>query len=128
MSSQTSEIETLLADVPVALERWYTSLTPDDDSDIVLAGGLHPALNRIGALFDQWCSERAEQLKRILCDGLHYRDLTKRKKELGEVAVIAAVCTALSQAPIDVDPVATAVLLIGRRTLDALCGCDPGET
>lgn len=116
----------LLENQDETLARWFRSFMSTEEPDLILTGG-QPSAGRVGEVFDRWCRRSREQLRRLLCDQLRYRTLTADQRSYGEVATVAVVaaCLVASPLPQAVDPVATAVLLVTRRSLDGLCDGAP---
>lgn len=119
-----ADIEQLLADQDGALRRWYVSVTPSADPNLVLTSGSgDPSNRRIRELFNSWFARRRDGLQRVICDDLGYRRVSQNRKGVGETALVAAVSSALTISPWadQIDPVATAAILVSTRMLDTLC-------
>lgn len=123
MSASDDEIARLLANQDETLARWFHSFMSVEEPDLILAGGEAPPPSRVGEMFDRWFRRSRQPLQRLLCDKLRYGMLSDNQRTYGEVATVALVATALasSSLPQALDPVATAVLLVARRSLDGLC-------
>jgi|SRR5215469_6399419 len=122
------DVQHLLDSPDEALARWYrTFMAPASDGS-TLTGGPLPPLSQISAIFDQWCERRRAELRAALCERLRYVRMQPHRRETLEIAAVAAVSAALISSHLaeQVEPMATAVLLISRRSLDRLC--DDQET
>lgn len=121
--AEDAEARSLLEDPDEALRRWYQTFMAPANSESTLTGGPLPALGQIGNIFDQWFDRRRADLRLLLCEKLRYARLHEHGRESLEIATIALVSTVLVSSHFvgQADPVATAVLLISRRSLDRLC-------
>lgn len=81
-------------------------------------------LSQIGEIFDQWVERRQADLRAVLCDKLRYVKLRQGARETVEITTVAVVSAALISSHLagQIDPVATAAVLMSRRSLDRLCG------
>ncbi|WP_436521937.1 hypothetical protein [Actinoplanes sp. HUAS TT8] len=119
-----------IEDPDLALKTWYASyVSPDADPDLILTSGDDPDPNNLRDFFDRWFSKFEGQLRVAICQGLRYERLGSGSKQLGEVALVAAVAALLAHqsGTIPVDPVATAAVLVTRRKLDKLCAVSGGD-
>ena len=89
-------IRRLLDDPQQALRRWYVAVTPAANPDLVLTGGAGPSDNRIRVMFEGWVARRHGDLRVIICDNLGYGRISQNSKDLGEIALVAAVSSALT--------------------------------
>lgn len=123
---QEDHIRILLEDPALALRQWYVSMTPTKDPDLVLTGGVGPSERRIREIFDTWVTRRREDLKLLVCERLRYAKLSEDTKNFGQIGLIAAVSSALSASSLgsQIDPVATAVILVSTQVLNRLCADD----
>jgi hypothetical protein len=113
----------LIDDPDEALARWYQGFMAPANADSTLTGGALPTAGKIGEIFDQWFERRRTDLRAVLCEKLRYGKLTGGRREAAEITTIAVVSAALVSSHLagQVDPVATAVVLMSRRSLDRLC-------
>lgn len=116
-------IRGLLEDPEQALRQWYVSVTPTKDPELVLTGGAGPSPRRIREIFDEWLFRRREDFRAIICEQLGYAQVEEKTKDIGEVALVAIVSSALAASPwgAQIDPIATAVILVSTRALNSLC-------
>jgi hypothetical protein len=123
---QEDHIRSLLEDPALALRQWYVSVTPTKDPDLVLTGGAGPSERRLREIFDAWLMRRREDLKVVICERLNYAKLSGDATTFGQIGLIAAVSSALSTSPwgSQIDPIATAVILVSTHALNSLCGDD----
>jgi hypothetical protein len=123
MKPSEDEIRHLLDNREEALARWYERLMAVDDEGLILAGGYQPPAARLQEIFDRWFARRRGQLRELLCSRLGYAEVSETRKELGEIAAVTIVTTLLASASdqLQVDPLATAAVLVSRRYLDLLC-------
>lgn len=121
------DAQSLMEDPDEALRRWYQTFMAPANDESTLTGGPLPPLSQIGEIFDQWFERRRADLRTALCEKLHYAQLHQHKRESLEITTIAVVSAALISSHLagQVDPVATAVLLMSRRSLDRLCDDSP---
>lgn len=117
------DFQALIADPDRALEQWYQGFMSPANGESTLTGGPLPSFNRIGVIFEQWVERRRDELRSLLCEKLRYIQLQPARREAMEIAVVAAVSALIASSHLanQVDPVATAALLLSRRSLDGLC-------
>ncbi len=117
------DFKTLIEDPDEALLQWYQGFMAPASDDNVLTGGPIPTIGQIGQIFDQWFERRRDELRRLLCDKINYVKLTDNKRETLEVSMVAVISAALLSTHLagQIDPVATAAVLLTRRSLDRLC-------
>jgi hypothetical protein len=113
----------LLEDQDEALRRWYQSFMAPANEESTLTGGILPSPEQIGDIFDQWFDRRRDELRAVLCEKLRWAKMQPPSREALEITTIAVMSAALisSHLASQIDPVATAVLLMSRRRLDRLC-------
>jgi hypothetical protein len=113
----------LIEDPDEALRQWYQTFMAPANDESVLTGGPIPALGHIGEIFDQWFERRRADLRTALCEKLGYAGLESNKREALEISTVAIISTALISSHLagQIDPVATAVVMMSRRSLDHLC-------
>jgi hypothetical protein len=116
-------IRGLLEDPERALRQWYVSVTPTKDPELVLTGGGGPSANRIREIFDEWLSRRREDFRIVICEQLRYAQAKGDAKEIGEISLVAVVSSALAASKwgSQIDPIATAAILVSTRILNRLC-------
>ncbi len=117
------EVQGLMADPDGALRQWYQTFMAPANDESVLTGGPIPPLGQIGEIFDQWFERRRDDLRTTLCDKLRYAKLESRRRETIEISTVAVIAAALISSHLagQIDPVATAVVMMSRRSLDRLC-------
>ena len=117
------DVQYLIEDPDEALQRWYQAFMAPANDESTLTGGPLPPLSQIGEIFDQWFERRRADLRAVLCQKLRYVKLQPHKREALEITTVAVVSAALLSSHLagQIDPVATAVLLMSRRSLDRLC-------
>jgi hypothetical protein len=120
---ERDEIATLLRSPDAALLKWYVSVTRPKDDHLILAGGRAPSTSRIGEIFDQWFERRWSDIRDLVCARLGYERTRARGREVGEAALVAIVASALMATHLagQIDPLATAAILVSRRSLDNRC-------
>lgn len=120
---EEDDIRGLLEDPEQALRRWYVAVTPTKDPALVLTGGGGPSLRRIREVFDEWFSRRREDFRIIICEQLRYAQVAENTKEIGEISLVAVVSSALAASTwgSQIDPIATAAILVSTRVLNSLC-------
>lgn len=118
------DVQYLIDDPDEALQRWYQTFMTSANDESTLTGGLLPPLSQIGEIFDQWVERRQADLRAVLCDKLRYVKLRQGARETVEITTVAVVSAALISSHLagQIDPVATAAVLMSRRSLDRLCG------
>lgn len=106
-----------------ALRRWYQGYLAPANSDSQLTGGSFPPLNRIGEIFDRWFDRRRDDLRALLCGKLGYAGVDSRKKDVAGISTVAVISATLASAHFaaEIDPLATAAVLVSRHLLDSLC-------
>jgi hypothetical protein len=116
-------VMSLIEDPDEALRRWYQTFLAPANDESVLTGGPIPSLGHIGEIFDQWFERRRVDLRAALCEKLQYAKLESHKREAIEIGTVAIISTALISSHLagQIDPVATAVVMMSRRSLDRLC-------
>jgi hypothetical protein len=107
----------------MALVQWYEKyMAPDEDPELILAGIPIPPASRIAEIFHRWFDNNQAYLHALLCEKVRYGTISDSIRDKGEIATIAAVAVVLaSSGHAEVDPIATAVLLVTRKYLDQLC-------
>jgi hypothetical protein len=117
------EVQALMADPDGALRQWYQTFMAPANDESVLTGGPIPPLAQIGEIFDKWFERRRADLRTALCDKLRYAKLESHRRETIEISTVAIVEAALISSHLagQIDPVATAVVMMSRRSLDRLC-------
>jgi hypothetical protein len=117
------DVQRLIEDPDKALQQWYQGFMAPANEESTLTGGTLPPLSQIGEIFDQWFERRRTDLRVLLCQKLRYVKLESHTRETLEIATVTAVSAALISSPLarQIDPVATGVLLMSRRSLDRLC-------
>jgi hypothetical protein len=123
MVVEEDDIRRLLEDPEQALRQWYVSVTPSKDPELVLTGGAGPSPRRIREIFNEWFSRRREDFREVICERLGYSQLGDSTKDMGEIALVAIVSSALAGSPwgSQIDPMATATILVTTRALNGLC-------
>jgi hypothetical protein len=113
----------LIQDPDEALRQWYQTFMAPANDEGVLTGGPIPQLGQIGKIFDEWFERRHADLRTVLCDKLRYAKLKSQRREAVEISTVAIVSAALVSSHLagQIDPVATAVVMMTRRSLDHLC-------
>jgi hypothetical protein len=121
--AEEDDIRGLLEDPEQALRQWYISVTPSKDPELVLTGGAGPSPRRMREIFDEWFSRRREDFKKVICERLGYAQVEDNTKDMGEIALVAIVSSALAASPwgAQIDPIATAAILVSTRALNGLC-------
>jgi hypothetical protein len=116
-------VEALIEDPDEALRQWYRGFMAPAGEGNVLTGGPIPPIGQIGEIFDRWLERRQDQLRVAICEKLRYAQLNSNKREAVEISTVAVVSAALlsTHFAAQIDPVATAVVLLSRRSLDRLC-------
>lgn len=122
-------IEELISDPDKALQQWYEGFMAPANNEGTLTGGPLPSLQSIGSIFEQWFERRREDLRLLLCEKLQYIKMQPGRREAMEIAIVAAVSAIIASSHLgsQVDPVATAALLLSRRSLDGLCDKIPAD-
>jgi len=117
------EIRKLLDDSDQALRQWYISVTPTKNPELVLTGGAGPSSSRMREIFDGWVARRRDALRTIICEDLGYSKLSRKARQISEISIVASVSSALAVSPWkdQIDPLATAAILVSTRALDTLC-------
>lgn len=121
--AEKDDIRGLLEDPEQALRQWYVSVTPVKDPGLVLTGGGGPSSRRMREIFDEWFSRRRADFRKVICEQLRYAQAEDRTKEMGEIALVTIVSSALAASPwgAQIDPIATAAILVSTRALNGLC-------
>lgn len=117
------DIEALISDQDMALQQWYQGFMSPANPESTLTGGPHPSFEKISDIFQQWFERRRNELRGLLCEKLQYMKLQPARLETLEITIVATVSTIIATSHLSgqVDPVATAALLLSRRSLDELC-------
>jgi hypothetical protein len=120
---EEDNIRGLLEDPEQAFRQWYVSVTPTKDPELVLTGGGGPSLRRIREVFDEWFSRRREDFRIVICEQLRYAQVAENTKEISEISLVAVVSSALAASPwgSQINPIATAAILVSTRVLNSLC-------
>lgn len=115
------EIKKLLDDPDSALTRWYDGFMTPADPRIKLTGGPTPPPKRIMEIFDTWLSSRRSALREALCG--RFNGAALERHERTEIALVTALSVVIAtiHLPEQVDPLATATLLVATRSLSRLC-------
>lgn len=121
------EIQELISDQDKALRQWYQGFMAPANDGYTLTGGPLPSLRDIGAIFDKWFERRREELRILLCEKLQYMKIRPGGREALEITVVGTVASIIASSHLahQVEPVATAALLLSRRSLDGLCNKAP---
>ena len=122
------DIQVLISDPDQALQQWYQGFMSPANTGSTLTGGPLPSLEKISDVFEQWFERRRNELRSLLCEKLQYMKLQPARRETLEITIVATVSALIAASHFgnQVDPVATAALLLSRRSLDGLC--DKAET
>lgn len=117
------DLQALISDPNKALEQWYRGFMSPANGESTLTGGPLPSFDKIGIIFEQWVERRRDELRSLLCEKLRYARLQPARREAMEITIVAAMSTLIATSHLanQVDPVATAALLLSRRSLDGLC-------
>jgi len=118
------DVQILISDPDQALIQWYQGFMSPASGESTLTGGPLPSLDKLGSIFEQWVDRRRDDLRSLLCEKFGYIRMQPVRREVMEITVVAAISAVIASSHLggQVDPVATAALLLSRRSLDGLCG------
>jgi hypothetical protein len=121
---EEKDVKALVRDPDEALRRWYQNFMTPAGEENVLTGGPSVPIDQIAEIFDLWFERRRDELRDALCDKLRDAELQADRPETLDTSTVSMIAKTLSSTRFagQIDPIATAVVMMSRRLLDRLCG------